>query len=96
LGVGTKQEIEEERRLLVAMTRAKDQLHVMIPQKFYTHGQRAMGGRHVYAQRTRFIPTDVAKHFRSRSWPQAQARLDASRATRVPVDVKAKMQTMWE
>jgi DNA helicase II / ATP-dependent DNA helicase PcrA len=36
LGVGTKQEIEEERQLLyVAMTRAKDQLHVMIPQKFY-------------------------------------------------------------
>ena len=44
LGVGTTHEIEEERRLLyVAMTRAKDQLHVMVPQKFYTHGQRAMG-----------------------------------------------------
>ena len=34
LGVGTTQEIEEERRLLyVAMTRAKDQLHLMVPQK---------------------------------------------------------------
>jgi superfamily I DNA/RNA helicase len=33
LGVGTTHEIEEERRLLyVAMTRAKDQLHVMVPQ----------------------------------------------------------------
>ena len=64
LGVGTTHEIEEERRLLyVAMTRAKDQLHVMVPQKFYTHGQRAMGGRHVYAQRTRFIPNSVSDHF---------------------------------
>jgi DNA helicase II / ATP-dependent DNA helicase PcrA len=62
LGVGTTHEIEEERRLLyVAMTRAKDQLHLMVPQRFYTHGQRGMGDRHVYAQRTRFIPGNVAR-----------------------------------
>ena len=36
LGVGTKEEIEEERRLLyVAMTRAKDALHLVMPQRFY-------------------------------------------------------------
>ena len=57
LGTGTTPEIEEERRLLyVAMTRAKDQLHLMVPQRFFTHGQRSLGDRHVYAQRTRFIP----------------------------------------
>ena len=57
LGVGSTPEIEEERRLLyVAMTRAKDQLHLMVPQRFFTHGQRSLGDRHVYAQRTRFIP----------------------------------------
>src|SRR5262249_11129407 len=40
LATGSTAEIEEERRLLyVAMTRAKDQLHVMVPQRFYTHGQ---------------------------------------------------------
>jgi superfamily I DNA/RNA helicase len=34
LGVGSTPEIEEERRLLyVAMTRAKDQLHLMVPQR---------------------------------------------------------------
>ena len=97
LGVGTTHEIEEERRLLyVAMTRAKDQLHVIVPQKFYTHGQRAMGGRHVYAQRTRFIPNNIGRLFRSRSWPQAKSKLDASRTTGASVDVKAKMRTMWE
>jgi DNA helicase-2/ATP-dependent DNA helicase PcrA len=42
LGVGSTPEIEEERRLLyVAMTRAKDQLHLMVPQRFFTHGQRS-------------------------------------------------------
>ena len=33
-------EIEEERRLLyVAMTRAKDSLHLITPHRFFTHGQ---------------------------------------------------------
>ena len=42
LATGSTPEIEEERRLLyVAMTRAKDQLHLMVPQRFYTHGQRS-------------------------------------------------------
>ena len=40
LGAGTSDEIEEERRLLyVAMTRAKDALHLVMPQRFYVHGQ---------------------------------------------------------
>ena len=40
LGTATTAEIEEERRLLyVAMTRAKDDLHLIVPQRFFTHGQ---------------------------------------------------------
>jgi DNA helicase-2/ATP-dependent DNA helicase PcrA len=96
LGVGTTPEIEEERRLLyVAMTRAKDQLHLMVPQRFFTHGQRGLGDRHVYAQRTRFIPNNITKHFRSCYWPQAKAAGRAERRTAAPVDVKAKMRSMW-
>ena len=41
LATGTSAEIEEERRLLyVAMTRAKDHLHLIVPQRFFAHGQR--------------------------------------------------------
>jgi hypothetical protein len=40
------------------MTRARDDLHLVIPQRFFTHGQNAQGDRHVYAPRTRFIPRD--------------------------------------
>ena len=41
LGAGTTAELEEERRLLyVAMTRAKDDLHLIVPQRFFMHGQQ--------------------------------------------------------
>ena len=40
LATGSSAEIEEERRLLyVAMTRAKDNLHLIIPQRFFAHSQ---------------------------------------------------------
>ena len=53
--------IDEHRRrtLYVAMTRAKDNLHLIVPQRFFTHGQSAQGDRHVYASRTRFIPNEL-------------------------------------
>src|SRR2546429_2512669 len=70
LGTGTSAEIEEERRLLyVAMTRAKDDLHLIVPQRFFTHGQSAKGDRHVYASRTRFIPDGLLGLFDRTSWP---------------------------
>jgi DNA helicase-2/ATP-dependent DNA helicase PcrA len=97
LGVGSTPEIEEERRLLyVAMTRAKDHLHLMVPQRFYVHQQRGNGDRHVYAQRSRFIPAAILGHFESRAWPLARGA-DATAATsrRKPVDVGAKLRQMW-
>ena len=97
LATGSTPEVEEERRLLyVAMTRAKDQLHLMVPQRFYTHGQRSTGDRHVYAQRTRFIPGPMLKHFESRAWPPAKSVEGAmSSTTAEPIDVKSKMRRMW-
>jgi DNA helicase II / ATP-dependent DNA helicase PcrA len=96
LATGSTPEIEEERRLLyVAMTRAKDQLHLMVPQRFYVHNQRGGGNRHVYAQRTRFIPPALLKHFERTSWPRAKPA-DASRGpARKSVDVRANLRRMW-
>ena len=96
LGVGTSEEIEEERRLLyVAMTRAKDQLHLVVPQRFYVHGQRGNGDRHVYAQRTRFIPVSITRHFESCTWPIATPETLSSTAGRARTDVGAKLRRMW-
>ncbi len=94
LAVGSTPEIEEERRLLyVAMTRAKDQLHLMVPQRFYTHGER--GDRHVYAQRTRFIPDTLLEHFERRAWPPPQ-RTAARAASGANIDMRARMRRMWD
>lgn len=96
LGAGAKEEIEEERRLLyVAMTRARDDLHLMVPQRFFTHGQSATGDRHVYAARTRFIPTNLLKHFERRAWPLASSAGERAPSAGPKVDVRAKMRGMW-
>ena len=98
LGTGTTAEIEEERRLLyVAMTRAKDHLHLIVPQRFFTHQQSATGDRHVYAARTRFIPSALLKLFERVSWPLAVTDPTATPATMkdVRVDIGAKMRGMW-
>ena len=97
LGTGTSAEIEEERRLLyVAMTRAKDDLHLIVPQRFFTHGQNAQGDRHVYASRTRFLPDGLLGLFERTAWPMAApgpAVRPASEGVRV--DVGARLRGMW-
>jgi DNA helicase-2/ATP-dependent DNA helicase PcrA len=97
LGAGTTAEIEEERRLLyVAMTRAKDSLHLVVPHRFFTHGQNAQGDRHVYASRTRFIPAALTQHFECVTWPLAAAAAGGRQSTKdIRVDVGAKMRSMW-
>jgi DNA helicase-2/ATP-dependent DNA helicase PcrA len=97
LGAGTSVEIEEERRLLyVAMTRAKDDLHLMVPQRFFTHGQAARGDRHVYATRTRFIPDRLLALFERTVWPLAVAGAAPRAASQGPrIDVGARMRGMW-
>jgi DNA helicase-2/ATP-dependent DNA helicase PcrA len=97
LGVGTSAEIEEERRLLyVAMTRAKDNLHLIVPQRFFVHGQRAQGDRHLYASRTRFIPETLLGLFERTAWPVVPAGTSARSGHQQPkVDIGARMRGMW-
>jgi DNA helicase-2/ATP-dependent DNA helicase PcrA len=96
LGTGTSAEIEEERRLLyVAMTRAKDDLHLIVPQRFFTHGQSAKGDRHVYASRTRFIPDGLLGLFDRTSWPPVGVGAPARVASGVRINVGARMRGMW-
>jgi DNA helicase II / ATP-dependent DNA helicase PcrA len=97
LGAGTSAEIEEERRLLyVAMTRARDDLHLVVPQRFFTHGQNAQGDHHVYAARSRFIPNELLGLFERMAWPEVDPELAAKGASQgVRVDVAARMRGMW-
>jgi len=96
LATGAEHEIEEERRLLyVAMTRAKDHLHLVVPQRFYVQQQRQNADRHMYATVTRFIPAAIRHHFASRAWPPARAAAAPSAAARPPVDIGARLRRMW-
>ena len=97
MATGSAEEIEEERRLLyVAMTRAKDQLLLLLPQRFYVHSQARRGDKHLYASRTRFIPAGIAGHFEPRSWlGSGRASQPGAQRTSATVDIGARMRQMW-
>jgi DNA helicase-2/ATP-dependent DNA helicase PcrA len=96
LGTGSTAEVEEERRLLhVAMTRAKDDLHLVVPHRFYTHGQSKRGDQHIYAPRTRFIPDSILGLFEKSTWSSFQTNPGAPAGGRARVDVAAKARAMW-
>jgi len=94
---GTSEEIEEERRLLyVAMTRAKDELDLIVPQRFFTHQQAKLGDRHVYASRSRFIPASILGSFATRNWrDQTDGPIKVARKAGASIDVAATLMRMW-
>jgi DNA helicase II / ATP-dependent DNA helicase PcrA len=96
LATGSTDEIEEERRLLyVAMTRAKDQLDIVTPHRFYVHSQARNGDGYVHASRTRFIPASMLALFEQRVWPQAAPAEKTAAQPRPRVDLNARMRAMW-
>jgi DNA helicase-2/ATP-dependent DNA helicase PcrA len=59
MATGDEDEIEEERRLLyVAMTRARDALHLTWPQRYYRR-PKGLEDPHAFAQVSRFITDEV-------------------------------------
>lgn len=60
------------RRLLYgARTRARDDLHLVVPQRFFVHGQHSKGDRHAYVSQTRFVPEKLLSLFERTGWPAA-------------------------
>jgi DNA helicase-2/ATP-dependent DNA helicase PcrA len=99
MATGTAEEIEEERRLLyVAMTRAKEELHLTVPQRFFLRQQTAYGDRHVYASRSRFIPDALTSLFDVCAWPIAgseDAADSVQRDTAARIDIGARVRALW-
>jgi len=59
MATGDPEQLEEERRLLyVAVTRARDELHVHVPVRFHHHRGR-LDDAHSTAARSRFLTADV-------------------------------------
>jgi DNA helicase-2/ATP-dependent DNA helicase PcrA len=78
--------IEEEKRLLyVAMTRAKSDLDLIAPLRYYVTQQSRMGDRHVYGAKSRFITPAVMECLEPRTWDEAeygQGRVNVARRLR--------------
>jgi DNA helicase-2/ATP-dependent DNA helicase PcrA len=93
---GREELIEEERRLLyVAMTRAKDQLHLIAPLRYYVPQQRRHGDRHVYGARSRFLTDAVMERFERRVHAPARDEDGIAARPSAVVDVGARVRDMW-
>jgi DNA helicase II / ATP-dependent DNA helicase PcrA len=90
--------IEEERRLLyVAMTRAKHDLHLVAPLKYYITQQSRTGDAHVYGARSRFMTDRLLQQFEQKAWPASAAPTRAvDTKASVRVDAAAALRAMWE
>jgi DNA helicase-2/ATP-dependent DNA helicase PcrA len=96
MATGTKEEVEEERRLLyVAMTRARDELHLVQPERFHVTGQSRRGDRHVRVSRTRFVTTAMLGLFEVVGHPGHAGSPDAALRHPMPaVDIAADLRLL--
>ena len=93
---GRSDQIEEERRLLyVAMTRAKNDLHLIAPLKYYVTNQPKNGDRHVYGAKSRFLTAAVMAALDAVTWPDVQEHRPGSAAATSRVNVAGKLRSMW-
>jgi DNA helicase-2/ATP-dependent DNA helicase PcrA len=77
------------------MTRAKDHLNLVLPQRFFAHQQKRSGDRHMYTARTRFIPDSIVDQFQVCAWPKSKNDSIAKARSVEPVDIRARMRRMW-
>ena len=94
---GRADQIEEERRLLyVAMTRARNDLHLIAPLKYYITSQSRMGDRHVYGARSRFLTDVVMSKLEPFVWPEtAQGDAESPQPGAPRIDVASKLRSLW-
>jgi len=100
MATGRAEDIEEERRLLyVAMTRARDRLAIVVPQRFYVSQQSRGGDRHVYASRSRFLTASVCDVLDHVTWPRSSDGIANEKPhgakPRAAVDVAARIRDAW-
>jgi DNA helicase-2/ATP-dependent DNA helicase PcrA len=89
-------ELEEERRLFyVAITRAKDRLHVTFPLRYY-HRKHALGDSHSFAQLSRFLPPVLFPLFDCQSFTANDRNVSNAVAdVRITAGVQASLRHLW-
>jgi DNA helicase-2/ATP-dependent DNA helicase PcrA len=89
--------IEEERRLLyVAMTRARQSLHLIAPLRYHVTQQRRDGDKHVYGARSRFLTEKLINTMQPRFHGRNESTSQYLRPkTDKQIDVAGKLREMW-
>jgi DNA helicase-2/ATP-dependent DNA helicase PcrA len=88
--------IEEERRLLyVAMTRARNELHLCAPLKYQVTQQAKDGDSHVYGAKSRFMSDKVLECFERTNYRSIQGPESLGAGDSATVDVAAQLKEMW-
>ena len=99
MSTGDAKQIAEERRLLyVGMTRAKQHLELLVPQRFFVTEQAKLGDRHVYASLSRFITDRAGAHFERVAAQRAPGGDGAAGPNGVPnvkIDLAARVWDRW-
>ena len=98
MATGTAEEIEEERRLLhVAMTRAKDELDLIVPQRLFMYQQNEHDSGHVWTSMSRFIPKSIHHAFEQQHRGEAPSGSTTSKlkSRSKSIDVAESIGRMW-
>jgi DNA helicase-2/ATP-dependent DNA helicase PcrA len=83
--------------LYVAITRARHDLHLVAPLRFYVTQQHRWGDRHVYGARSRFMSEAVLEAFEARAWPSGSVESSGTAAAgNVRIDASARLLDMWD
>ena len=93
---GKPEMIEEERRLLyVAMTRARNELHLCAPLKYAVTQQPKDGDAHVYGAKSRFMTDKVLACFERTTFRSLRGVETLRAEEAATVDVVAQLKEMW-
>jgi DNA helicase-2/ATP-dependent DNA helicase PcrA len=96
MATGDPQQIEEERRLLyVAMTRARSQLHVVHPLRFFVRTQHRHGDKHIFAPLSRFLPASTHRFFQRTSVGRGCSDDGPAMELNKTLDVAGRLREMW-
>ncbi|MFC2016277.1 ATP-dependent helicase [Chloroflexota bacterium] len=96
MSTGSDEEIEEELRLTyVAMTRARDFLYVLWPQRYYLR-PFGLSERHNYAQCSRFFTDEVMNTMDETAVGQTPRHEDKSTSIISKDDIAKQIRYMWE
>src|SRR5258705_782891 len=93
---GKPEMVEEERRLLyVAMTRARNELHLCAPLKYAVTQQPKDGDAHVYGAKSRFMTDKVLESCERITLRNMRGVENLREGEAATVDVVAQLKEMW-